>query len=993
MTKGRIILTLVLVLGFAVNLIADYEVGQEYHGFKLIEKRFVKEVNSDCYVFDHVKSGARLVKIAADDNNKTFGITFKTVPEADWGTPHIMEHSVLNGSKNFPVKSPFDVLIKGSLNTFLNAMTSSDWTMYPVASMNDKDYFNLMHVYLDAVLNPLIYDDPRIFKQEGWHHELVHKDSAIVYKGVVYNEMKGAFSSPTTELNYQVYKNIFPDNSYGNESGGYPTAIPKLTYEKFLDFHRRFYHPVNSYIFLYGDADLDKELNFIDSEYLSKYDKEDVRAKIGIQKPFDEMKEVTAYYPVIEGQSIEDQTYLAFTSVAGLNTDRALAMALDILSDVLVNQESAPVRLALQQAGIGKDVSAYVDDIKQNVFSIIVNNANPVDGQKFHEIVMNTLDEIVKNGLDKKAVEGTINRLEFRLREGDSAQKGLRYLFQLIPGWLFTDDPFHSLEYEKPLAQVKTALNSTYLEDIIKNYLIDNNHQLLLTLAPKPGLEQENNELIRKELEDYKASLDEETLEKLIKETQELIDYQNREDSPEALATIPLLQKSDINPKAEWYDLTETTVAGVKVLHHEEFTDNVVYVDLYFDERVLPMDLIPYSALLSEVLASLNTENYGYGDLDKELNIHTGGFSTGLRTYLENEDDEALIAKFVLSSKATNQKVDKLFELAREIVTKTKYGDKDRLKAVLTRHQARLDAAVKGNGFGYTRSRINSYFSNNGMFDELTSGLAYYWFITDLTNSYDARADEIIDNLVKTAELLFNQRNLIAATTCKAEDLALINAQLTDFVKSLPRSLTVAEVWKLEPAKRNEGLLSASKVQYVLQGYDFKKLGYEWDGKYRVLSKILSSDYLQNKIRVIGGAYGGFSIISSNGNFVLASYRDPNLKETLENYDGVVDYLSTFEADDESMTRYIIGTIAGMDRPLRPSEKGSVAVRRYFQKTTPERVQSDRDAVLATTASDIRNMTKLVQDVLAQEAVCVYGNEEKIKDNKVLFNEIVPITK
>ena len=993
MMKWRIVLMFIFIMGMTGNLIADYETGQIYHGFKLIEKRFVTEVNSECLVFEHVKSGARLLKIVTDDNNKTFGITFKTVPETDSGTPHIMEHSVLNGSKNFPVKSPFDVLAKGSLNTFLNAMTSYDWTMYPVASMNDKDYFNLMHVYLDAVFNPLIYDDPRILKQEGWHYELVHKDSAIVYKGVVYNEMKGAFSSPTTELNYQIFKNIFPDNGYGKESGGYPSAIPELTNEKFLDFHRRFYHPVNSYIFIYGDADVDKELAFIDTEYLSNYTREDVRAKIELQKPFTSMRAVTAYYPVTEGQSTENQTYLGFSTVAGLNMDRALFMALDILTDVLVNQESAPIRLALQEAGVGKDVNAYVEDIQQNLFHIIVNNANPGDAQKFHDIVMKTLQETVTNGLDKKAVEGTINRLEFRLREGDSAQKGLRYLFQLIPGWLFTDNPFHSLEYEKPLAQVKTALNSTYLENIIKTYLIDNNHKVLLTLEPKPGLEQENDEKIRTELEEYKATLDADVLDKLITETQELIDYQNREDDPEALATIPVLQKLDINPKAEWYNLNEMTVAGVKVLHHEEFTNNVVYVDLYFDERVLPLDLIPYSALLAEVLGSLNTENYDYGDLDKELNIHTGGFNTGLRAYLEHENDDAMMAKFVVSSKATNQKVNKLFELAREIVTKTKYADKDRLKAVLSRHQARLDASVKQDGFGYTRTRMNSYLTNRGVFDELTSGLDYYWFVTDLVNKFDEKADEIIDNLTRTADLIFNQRNLVAATTCNKEDLHLVMDGITEFGKSLSKALAVAEVWKFEPTKRNEGLLAASKVQYVMKGYDFKKLGYTWDGKYRVLSKILSSDYLQNKIRVIGGAYGGFAMVSSNGTLLLASYRDPNLKETLDNYDGIIEYLTGFQADDETMTRYIIGTIAGMDRPLRPSDKGEVAVRRYFEKITPERVQSDRDAVIGTTPADINAMNKLMQDVLAQEAICVYGNEQKLKDNKLLFKDLITISK
>jgi presequence protease len=980
-----------IIWGFLMNTNAfsgDFKKGDTYSGFKLIEKKFVKEVNAECLYFEHIKSGARLLKIVAPDENKTFCISFKTIPESDCGTPHIMEHAVLNGSQHFPVKSPFDVLSKGSLNTFLNAMTGNDITMYPVASMNDKDYFNLMHVYLDAVFYPLIYKDQRIFKQEGWHYDLENATDPVDYKGVVYNEMKGAYSSPTRELNYQVYKNLFPDNGYAFTAGGYPSSIPSLTYEAFLNFHKKYYHPSNSYIFLYGNADLNKELEFIDKEYLANFNKSEVKVNIPLEKPFPAMKEVVAQYPLTEGSKTENQTYLTLSFVAGLNTDRELAMALNILSDVLVNQEAAPIRLALQKAGIGQEVGASVDEIQQNVFQIFVQNANAGDKEKFKEIVMNTLKEVAEKGLDKQAVEGSLNRMEFRLREGDDAQKGLTYVSQALPGWFFAEDPFLTLEYEGPLAKVKTTLKSDLLESIVKKYLIENPHSLLLVLEPKPGMEKENNEKIENELKAFKSTLTEKSIDSLVKETKELVDYQKREDTPEALATIPLLDIKDINPKAEWYLINEKKISDVPVLYRDEFTNNVVYSRLYFDMRVLPEELIPYASLLAEFLGSLNTKNYSYGDLDKALNIHTGGFYTSMASYLVNYDDAKLEPKFVVDSKAMNNKTEKMFELISEIVNQTKYSDADRLKEVLIRHQSRLDGNVKRNGFGYTRTRLGSYFSRSGLFSELTGGLEYYWFVKNLTDNFEAKAKEISDNLAKTAALLFTKQNMISSLTCDKKDLPDYSKAFGMLVKSLPNGEVKLQQWDLNPESKNEGFQTASKVQFVLKGYDFKKLGYNWNGKLRVLEQVLSTDWLQTQIRVVGGAYGGFCGFSPYGSVFFASYRDPNLKETLNNFDATPGYINKFEADKKSMTRYIIGTIAGIDQPLTPSQKGNLAVKRYFEKTNLELLQKDRDEILSTTQDDIRAMQKMVEDILSQKAICVYGNEEKIKTEESLFKII-----
>jgi len=992
--KTKIVLLLMvalLLLNWSCTKKEQFKTGEKYHGFTLTEKRFVEEVNAECLLFTHDKSGARLLKVANDDPNKLFNIAFKTAPETDYGTPHIMEHSVLNGSKNFPVKSPFDVLMQGSLNTFLNAMTGSDITTYPVASMNNKDYFNLMHVYLDAVFNPLIYSDPKILQQEGWHYELNAKDEPVTYKGVVYNEMKGVYSSPEGELDYQINKILFPDNTYGVSSGGYPTEIPKLTYEYFVNFHKKYYHPSNSYILLYGNANLNQELEFIDREYLSKYDVSPEKVEIPLQKPFDALKEVEKTYAVPEGSPVENQTFLSMSFVAGKSTDRALCMTFDVLTEALVNHESAPIRLALQEAGIGRDVRATFNEAQQNVFQITVQNANPGDKDRFREIVFSTLKKVSEEGLDKTMIEGILNRMEFRLKEGDSAQKGLMCIMMTYQSWFFANDPFPGLEFNKPLAEVKKALETNLLETAVNNHLISNPHALVMVLKPEPGLQAKIEMASTDELKAYKSGLTDDDLNKLLAQTEELLEHQKREDTPEALATIPMLALADIGKEIEWYAVTEKKVADVPVLQFDEFTNDIVYSNLYFDVRVLPQELIPYASLLSSVLGKLGTENYSFGELDNALNINTGGFYASTTSFLEDKTDEKLLPKLMVSSKATTDKAGKLFELIDEILNKSNFGDTLRLKELITREQARVDSDIKNNGLNYAMTRLQFYYSNSGMFNELLRGLEYYRFITGLSENFNEKAVDIQAKLSETARLLFAKDNVIAGVTCSEKDYPAFSAGMEKLVASFPQDAVTLNEWKFDFEKKNEGLLTASKVQYVVKGYDFKKLGYQYDGKMRVLNQVLSTDWLQNQVRVIGGAYGGFAGFSPSGNVYFGSYRDPNLKETLENYDNSVGYLDKFEADEKTMTRFIIGTVSRLDQPMNVSDKGNLAFQRYFEKTTPEELKAEREAVLSATPADIKAMSKLVADILGQNAICVYGNDEKIKENKALFGELVKL--
>jgi presequence protease len=970
----------------------QFKTGESYHGFTLVKKQFVEEINAECLLFTHDKSGAQLLKVANDDPNKLFNIAFKTAPENDWGTPHIMEHSVLNGSKSFPVKSPFDVLIQGSLNTFLNAMTGKDITTYPVASMNDKDYFNLMHVYLDAVFNPLIYSDPKILQQEGWHYKLGSVDEPLTYNGVVYNEMKGAYSSPQRELYYQTFKNLFPDNAYGFESGGYPSAIPQLTQEYFIDFHKKFYHPSNSYILLYGNAGLNEELEFIDREYLANYEALEEKVEIPLQKGFDAMKEAEQSYPVQEGSPVEDQTFLSLNYVVGSSADRTLCMTFDVLAEALVNHESAPVRLALQEAGIGRDVRASFSEYQQNVFQITVQNANPEDKDRFREIVTTALQEAATGGLGKTMIEGIINRMEFNLREGDSAQKGLMCLMMTYQPWFFANDPFLGLEFNKPLAEVKKAIDTNILEAAVNQHLINNNHALLMVLKPEPGLQAKIEEAANEELRLYKAALNGEELDNIAVQTTELLAHQQREDTPEALASIPMLALTDIGKEIEWYPVNEKSIAGAPVLHYDDFTNGIVYTNLYFNLNVLPQELLPYASLLNALLGKLSTENYTFGELDNELNIHTGGFSTSTENFYENQSDTNFRPKFQVSAKAVTAKTGRLTELIEEILTKTNYNDTERLKELITRHQARVDANFKNNGLNYAMTRLRSYYSNSGMFDELTGGLEYYRFVTRLAKDYDRDAEEIKASLIETARLLFTQNNLVAGVTCSEKEFESFSEGMGKLITSLPESNSEPKDWKFSFEKKNEGLLTASKVQYVVKGYDFKKLGVEYTGKMQVLNQVLSTDWLQNQVRVIGGAYGGFSGFSSNGNVYFASYRDPNLSETIENFNNSTRFLNEFDADEKTMTRFIIGTISRLDQPRNVSEKGTVAFRRYFEKTTPETLKAEREAILATTSADVKSLGATVEEILKQDAVCVYGNEDKIRENKSLFGNLVMVS-
>jgi Zn-dependent M16 (insulinase) family peptidase len=993
-TVAMIALSMVLLSGRDVKTNQAKEplaIGTVLHGFKLEQKQFVKELDGECYLFRHLKSGARLLKVVSKDDNKVFSVAFKTPPPNDTGIPHIMEHSVLNGSENFPVKSPFDVLAQGSLKTFLNAMTSSDYTIYPVASRNDKDFFNLMHVYLDAAFKPLIYKDKRILQQEGWHYELESPESPLIYKGVVYNEMKGAYSAPERQLGALMDRALFPDNQYGNSSGGDPVAIPQLTYEQFTAFHKKYYHPANSYIYLYGNGDTAKELALIDDNYLAGIDQIKVDSTIPLQKPLAQPVLMRGYYGIPEGAGTEGKTYIARNSVYGLNTDQEFNIALDILSEALVNSQAAPLRLALQKAGIGQDVSAAVDAIQQPVFAITVTNAEAKDLQRFEQVYQDTLKQVVAKGFDRTMLEGIINQQEFQLREGRGSFTGVMGAMMAASGWMFGGSPFITLSFNKELAAIRSKLDQKYFEHLIEKVLLNNTHVGTVVMEPKPGLEKELTTQLEGKLAAIKAKMSPEEIAAIVKQTKELIAFQQRKDDPETLKTIPLLEIADIEKKQEDLPLKTDKLSGTPLLYSDTFTKGIVYLDLYFDAAAVEQELIPFVQLYGELVGFMSTAKFAYGDLENQVNLHTGGITTSLDLLDVNRNDEQMKPYFLMRGKAMPEKVGHLSDLMIQQLLHSKWDDEARLKEMLLRMKAQFEQNLAYNSLGIAMNRLGSYMSNRGAYQDLTSGYGYYQFLNGICSESDVK--KIVAKLKAVQSELINQRGLQIGVTCQDEQMPAVKKALPALLAAIPSHVFTLVSYRFAKEALNEGFQDASKVQYVVKGNDYKKLGFQYSGKMNVLNQLLSRVYLQNTVRVQGGAYGGYAIMDDSGLLAFASYRDPNLKKTVENYLGASRFLSGLTMEERDLRRLIIGTISNWDRPLNPNQKGYVAVRRYLKGDTLAMLQKERDEILGTTVEDLKGFAPLVEKVMAQNVLCVVGNEKKIADEKELFKTILPLRK
>lgn len=958
------------------------------NNYRLIDKKYIKEIDAEVSVYEHQKSGARVVKINADDANKTFSIAFKTEPVDDSGIPHILEHSVLNGSKHYPIKSPFDQLLKGSLATFLNAMTGNDVTLFPVASMNEKDYFNLTDIYLDAVFNPLMLTDKKILMQEGCRITLADKDSECEYNGVVYNEMKGYYSDPLRELEYVLLQNLFPDNGYGLSSGGRPSQISELTYEHFIEYYKSHYHPENSYIYFYGNASQEKEFALLD-KYLQNYSKTGNSYDIKPQKPFDNPKFVSLPYSASEEQTAENDTYLSLSFVSAPNTDIKLNMALDVLGDVLVNMETGAVRSALEKAQIGNDIEFWLDGYQQNVFTFLAMNCNKADAETFKTVILDTLQHIADNGVDEDALKASVNRLEFSFREGNDAQPGLRYFSQMLTPWMNTDNYFLGLEWEKPLNEFKQIISEGYLSDVIRDIFINNNHCLLLDFYPLAGREQQIELDTAQKLKDFKKSLSDNQINDLIKFSKDFEESLNRRETPEELNCIPVLQKSDLNEQPEFIKVDKESVSDVKILKYQTFTNNIVYSNLYFNLSVLPFDLLPYAGLLIEFWGKTDTENYKYGKLDTELKTYTGSYGTDTAALSALQEDHRQPLPFLVTgAKALSEQTSKMLDLVGEIIFKSKFDNKDRIHDLLQRISTQIDSSLNSNPFSSVRTRSDAAYDQSIFICEYVSGLNYCRFVKNLFENFDSMYDDLIIKLKQTVDLLLVKDNLILTVICQEKDYKNFVDQAAKLIAMFPDKKSVFHNYEQKPQPVSEAFTGQSKVQYVIAEYDYLKSGFKPSGKLQVLNKILSTDYLQNEVRVKGGAYGGFSKITTDGLMAMMSYRDPNLESTVNTFKNADEYVKNLKIDDAEMLKYIIGTISIKDQPLSVSQKGNVGFCRVLAGITDEKIKATREEILNTTLADINNYAPLLTDFANKSSLCVFGGEDKISKAEDLFNHI-----
>jgi len=968
---------------------------KDLQAYEVQKEEDLRGIKAKGYLLRHRKSGARVVYIENDDNNKVFSIGFRTPPSDSTGVPHIMEHSVLCGSRNFPAKDPFVELVKGSLNTFLNAMTYPDKTMYPVASCNDQDFQNLMHVYMDAVFYPNIYEHEEIFRQEGWSYQLDSAEDKLKYNGVVYNEMKGAFSSPEGVLDRVILNTLFPDTSYANESGGDPEVIPELTYEQFLDFHRKYYHPSNSYIYLYGDMDIEEKLHWLDQEYLGKYDREPVDSRIRFQEPFAEMQEKVIPYSIASEESEEDNTYLSYNKVVGTSLDKELYLAFQILDYALLSAPGAPLKKALTDAGIGKDImGSYDNGIYQPIFSVIAKNANEEQKEEFIQVIEDVLRASVKNGIDTKAIEAGINYYEFRYREADFGNypKGLMYGLQMMDSWLYDEEkPFIHIEALDTFEFLKKQIGTGYYEELIQKYLLDNPHGAIVIVTPEKGRTARMEAELEEKLQKYKESLTAEEVEAFVQKTQALEAYQSEPESEENLEKIPVLKREDISREIEPIINEEMTLAGVPVIFHEIETNGIGYVDVLFDMSLVEEQDLPYVGILQSVLGIIDTKRYDYGTLFNEINVNTGGISTSLELYndVTNIREKAFKATFEIKGKALYGKLPVAFDMMREILMESKLNDGKRIREILAMLKSRLLMKFQSSGHVTAVLRAQSYASPAAKLKDMTNGIAFYETVSYIEEHFEEEKEKLSEKLIDLSKKLFCGDNMMLSYTAAREGLE----GLEEMVEKLKNSLhtRTAEEDKrcvIHCEKKNEGFKTASKVQYVAKAGNFIDQGVAYTGALQILKVIMSYDYLWQNIRVKGGAYGCMSNFNRIGEGYFVSYRDPNLKRTLDVYDGVVDYLKNFTVSERDMTKYIIGTMSGIDQPMTPASKGERSMNLYMNKVSAEMIREERNQILDAEQDDIRALYKVAEAVLQADQMCVIGGEDKIEEEKELFKTL-----
>lgn len=951
--------------------------------FLKIKQEFLPDVNGEGILFEHKKSGAKLFYLKTKDKNKVFFISFKTPPQDDCGTAHILEHSVLCGSQKYEAKDPFNELNKGSLNTYLNALTYADKTMYPIASCNNKDFQNLMDVYLDAVFHPLIFNRKEIFMQEGWHYELETKESPLTINGVVYNEMKGALSDPERLLGNCISKSLFPHSIYRFESGGNPSMIPELDYEKFLNFHKTFYHPSNCYLYLYGDMDIEERLDFLDKEYLSKFDRLDIKNKIEEETQFIQTVFLEDTYPVMKKE--ENDCFLSYNAVIGKSTDAELSLAFDILSYILLGTNASPLKKKLMEEKMGEEVEGWFDSSSfEMVFSIVAKRVKEEKTEQFRDIILSTLKELVEKGLNQSLVEACFNIWEFHLREEDYGYrpKGLVYGMKLMKSWLHTEDPTCYLKHWGIFQKIKMAAKEGYFETLIQEKLICNQHSSFVTMKAEVGKQEKIEKKRKNILKKKKEEMSQEQIEKIKKETIALKQYQSEQDSPEILAQIPLLELHEIDKKVDF----QKTFQESNILFTPLKTNGVLYLQLLFDANKVPSNLIPYIGLLSEVFGKLDTKKYNYEELSTQWNTWTGGLGSYCDAY--GDENGESIPKLIVSTKIMERNLNRVLELILEAIDNTVYHHYEHLRMILKETKSRLDNNIIQNAHSIAALKCLSYLNLGSQWKEMTSGIVFSKFLGELDRNFEREKEAIAEKLMAVAGCIFTKGNLTIGISMEEQNYEEKKKELFTFSDRLKKEKLTMQNTLLLTGNRREGYFSTVPIQYNVKAADFKKLGFDYSGKMHVLKTVIDLEYLWNRVRVKGGAYGSGCVLKRNGNLYLYSYRDPNIRETIQSYNEIGHFLENLHLSERELRKYIIGTISSLDQPLTNKKKADRAIIRNICNITQEKLQKERDALLAITERELKEYAELFQKAMAENYLCTIGNSEKIKECQDLYENL-----
>lgn len=991
--------------------------------YGLVVERPLPEIGSTGYLLRHKRTGARVCLIANEDENKVFCVGFRTPPQDSTGVAHIVEHTALCGSRSFPVKDPFAELAKGSLNTFLNAITYPDRTIYPVASVNGKDFQNLMHVYLDAVFYPNIDLHQEIFQQEGWHYELRRLEDPITINGVVYNEMKGDYSSPECVLDDVIRKALYPDTAYRFDSGGCPDEIPRLTYQAYLDFHRNYYHPSNAFLYLYGNMDMEEKLSWIDREYLGKFQRREIDSAIRIQKPFEAVREAHGSYSIASGESPEGQTYLSMGYAVGTALEEKLYVAMEALRYALIDMPGSPVRQALLSAGIGKDIEcSYSKEMLQPVFSITARNCSPDQKEAFVKALRQAFQEQADGGLNRRSVHAALNRMEFEFREADYGQfpKGLMYALECLNSWTYDDSqPFLHLNALSVIEWLRSQVEHGYFEGLIREHFLSNGHGAVAVLEPEAGRSARQQRQLEQRLEAYKASLSREQLEKLISDTERLERFQEEVAPWERPETIPMLSRADLRREPSPLYSQEREIAGCPALLHSVDSNGIVYLSLLFDASEVEPEDIPYLGVLKAVLGYVDTKAHRYQELADEIYFHAGGLESSLDVYCHvREGHERPV--FAISARMLKEKAAKVIGLIREILTGTRFSDSRRIYEILAQQKARLKVSLSASGDVISATRAMSYFSRAEKYVDMTRGIAFYQAVCRIEGQYGQEKERLARKLSSLMGQVFRRENLLISIGGREEEYEAAASELPGLIGRLPgdaegschsvierggrqrpfRAESAAERKKsgegrkkrrfdtLECSIGNEGFLDASLVQHVSRAGNFRRAGHAYTGALEILQVILEYEYLWENVRVKGGAYGCQAEFSRNGDSCFSSFRDPNLEKTNQIYQECAAYVREFDVDDRDMDRYVIGAIREMDAPLTPAGQARRSLSAWLTGLTYGDLMREREQVLCAAQADIRSLSALVEAALEGQALCVIGNEDRIREQAHLFQTI-----